>query len=83
MSEPDREKQLCVDMEYEGAVRGGIFYRAFDLHKFIKRVEEEKKVKFVGIGYSGTPNIEILYAQPEDEGRSEPAEHVDGSADER
>lgn len=79
MSTPDRERQICIDMDYEGEARGGIFFRAFDLYKFIKRVEEEKKARFVGITYDGTPNIEILYAAPEE--KDERVNNVDGSGD--
>jgi len=39
---------------------GGIFYRAFDLVEFIKRIESMKDVKVVGIIFDDSHNIELL-----------------------
>ena len=42
---------------FEGDAEGGIFFRSFDLNKFIKKVEETEEV--VGIKFDGN-NLELI-----------------------
>ena len=39
---------------------GGIFFRAFDLVEFIKKVETKHSCKVVGIIFDDSHNIELL-----------------------
>ena len=42
---------------FEGDAKGGIFFRSFDLNKFIKKVEETEEL--VGIKFDGN-NLELI-----------------------
>lgn len=45
---------------FEGRAKGGLYYRAFDLVKFIEGVvEKEMRTQVVGIRFSGN-NIELI-----------------------
>ncbi len=55
---------LSKDWEDGSSATGGIFYRAFDLIKFIEKVEEQKG-KVVCIKFDDSNNCEFLY-QPKE-----------------
>ena len=44
---------------YYGKVEGGYYFRAFDLVKFIKRLEEEENKKVVGLEFDGN-NVNVI-----------------------
>jgi len=48
---------------WEGKAKGGIFYRAFELNKFIKLCEK-KEGKIVGIKFDDeSNNMELIYEE--------------------
>ena len=49
--------------EFEGEAKGGLWFRAFDLNKFIQKVQAEDK-KVVGIRFEGN-NLELIYTENE------------------
>ena len=49
--------------EFEGEARGGLMFRAFDLNKFIQKVQADDK-KVVGIRFEGN-NLELIYTENE------------------
>ena len=49
--------------EFEGQARGGLMFRAFDLNKFIQKVQADDK-KVVGIRFEGN-NLELIYTENE------------------
>ena len=57
MEEKFKEKVFWKD-GYEGAVMGGIFYRAFDLRQFLNSVELGGE-EVVGFRFKGN-NVEVL-----------------------
>jgi hypothetical protein len=44
---------------FDGEAVGGIFFRSFDLNKFIKKVEEENGHEVVGVKFEGN-NLELI-----------------------
>lgn len=48
---------------------GGIYYRAFDLIQFMKKVEETKG-RVLGITFDDSWNIELIFKPKTDEGES-------------
>jgi len=49
--------------EFEGEAKGGLWFRAFDLNKFIQKVQTDNK-KVVGIRFEGN-NLELIYTENE------------------
>ena len=49
--------------EFEGEAKGGLWFRAFDLNKFIQKVQADDK-KVVGIRFEGN-NLELIYTENE------------------
>ena len=49
--------------KFEGEARGGLWFRAFDLNKFIQKVQTDDK-KVVGIRFEGN-NLELIYTENE------------------
>ena len=47
--------------EFEGEAKGGLWFRAFDLNKFIQKVQTEDK-KVVGMRFEGN-NMELIYTE--------------------
>ena len=47
--------------EFEGEAKGGLWFRAFDLNKFIQKVQTDNK-KVVGIRFEGN-NLELIYTE--------------------
>ena len=45
--------------QWEGEAVGGYYFRAHDLNKFIKRIEEEEGKKVVGLEIDGN-NINVI-----------------------
>tara|TARA_R100000734_G_C3297241_1_gene88274 strand:- start:195 stop:374 length:180 start_codon:yes stop_codon:yes gene_type:complete len=45
--------------QWEGEAMGGYYFRAFELNKFIKRLEEEEGKKVVGLEIDGN-NINVI-----------------------
>jgi len=45
--------------QWEGEAVGGYYFRAHDFIKFIKRIEEEKDTKVVGLEIDGN-NINVI-----------------------
>ena len=57
-------KELDTDIfwldGFEGKAKGGIFFRSFDLNKFIQKVEKsDNNGKVVGLKFEGN-NIELI-----------------------
>lgn len=44
---------------FEGNAGGGLFFRSFDLNKFIKKVEVDNGQEVVGIKFEGN-NLELI-----------------------
>ena len=49
--------------KFEGKAQGGLWFRAFDLNKFIQKVQTDNK-KVVGIRFEGN-NLELIYTENE------------------
>ena len=49
--------------EFKGEAKGGLWFRAFDLNKFIQKVQADDK-KVVGIKFEGN-NLELIYTENE------------------
>ena len=49
--------------EFEGEAKGGLWFRAFDLNKFIQKVQADDK-KVVGMRFEGN-NMELIYTENE------------------
>lgn len=47
--------------EFEGEAKGGLWFRAFDLNKFIQKVQTDDK-KVVGMRFEGN-NMELIYTE--------------------
>ena len=47
--------------KFEGEARGGLMFRAFDLNKFIQKVQADNK-KVVGIRFEGN-NLELIFTE--------------------
>ena len=47
--------------KFEGEAKGGLMFRAFDLNKFIQKVQADNK-KVVGIRFEGN-NLELIYTE--------------------
>lgn len=58
MSE-QQEKIYWLDSFTEGEAQGGYFFRAFELVKFIEKVEEGTEKKVVGLRFDGN-NVEVI-----------------------
>lgn len=53
------KREYWTNEMYNGdLIKGGIYYRSFDLNKFIEKVEE-KEGKVVGLRFNGN-NVELL-----------------------
>ena len=50
--------------EFEGKAKGGLWFRAIDLNKFIQKVQADNKTKVVGIRFEGN-NLELIYTENE------------------
>jgi hypothetical protein len=61
MSEINKfEEKIFWKDGFNGECKGGIHFRAFDLNKFIKKVEvSEQDVEVVGIKFKGN-NLELI-----------------------
>lgn len=60
MSEQDRDKFYIDPSLSGGDISGGLYFRIFDLAKFIReKVEPDKE--FCGFHWCGDNNIEILW----------------------
>ena len=44
---------------FDGEAKGGIYFRSFDLNKFIEKVEIEEGKEVVGIQFEGN-NLELI-----------------------
>ena len=53
------EKNVFWKEGYDGAAKGGIFFRSYNLNKFLTLLELEKNEEIVGIRFDEN-NIEIL-----------------------
>ena len=49
--------------KFEGEAQGGLMFRAFDLNKFIQKVQADDK-KVVGIRFEGN-NLELIFTENE------------------
>ena len=47
--------------KFEGEAKGGLMFRAFDLNKFIQKVQADNK-KVVGIRFEGN-NLELIFTE--------------------
>ena len=47
--------------KFEGEAKGGLWFRAFDVNKFIQKVQNLNK-KVVGIRFEGN-NLELIYTE--------------------
>ena len=47
--------------KFEGEAKGGLWFRAFDVNKFIQKVQNLNK-KVVGIKFEGN-NLELIYTE--------------------
>ena len=47
--------------KFEGEAQGGLMFRAFDLNKFIQKVQADNK-KVVGIRFEGN-NLELIFTE--------------------
>jgi hypothetical protein len=45
---------------FEGNAKGGLMFRAFDLNKFIDKVQEEHGEEVVGIVFDDSNNVELI-----------------------
>ena len=46
------------ELEWEGEIEGGYYFRAFELVKFFKKLEKEKK-EVVGLEFDGN-NVNVI-----------------------
>ena len=44
---------------YYGKIKGGYYFRAFDLVKFLKRLKEEENKEVVGLEFDGN-NVNVI-----------------------
>ena len=54
----NKDKTFWID-GFTGHVKDGYYFRAFDLVKFIKRLEEEENKKVVGLEFDGN-NVNVI-----------------------
>ena len=50
--------------DFQGTAKGGYYFRAFDLVKFIKSVEEKEKTQVVGLSFEGN-NVNVIIKSDE------------------
>tara|TARA_A100001201_G_scaffold108872_1_gene93148 strand:+ start:616 stop:801 length:186 start_codon:yes stop_codon:yes gene_type:complete len=58
------DKIFWVD-DFQGTAKGGYYFRAFDLVKFMKGVEEQEDTKVVGLSFEGN-NVNVIIKKDEE-----------------
>jgi len=58
------DKIFWVD-DFQGTAKGGYYFRAFDLVKFMKDVEEQENTKVVGLSFEGN-NVNVIIKKDEE-----------------
>tara|TARA_R110000868_G_scaffold372873_1_gene636728 strand:- start:316 stop:492 length:177 start_codon:yes stop_codon:yes gene_type:complete len=53
------EERIFWKDGFDGEVKGGIFFRSFDVNAFIKKIEEEHGNEVVGVKFEGN-NLELI-----------------------
>lgn len=59
------EQKIFWKEDFKGSAQGGIFFRSFDLNKFLQSVEEEKG-EVVGLRFEDN-NVEIIIKDTTDQ----------------
>ena len=57
--ENNKNKTFWLD-GFDGMAEGGLYFRAFDLIKFINKIEDSHG-KVVGINFDGSNNLEVIF----------------------
>lgn len=50
--------------DFQGTAKGGYYFRAFDLVKFMKGIEEKEKTQVVGLSFEGN-NVNVIIKSDE------------------
>ena len=61
LNKQEFETEIFWLNEFEGEAKGGLWFRAFDLNKFIQKVQTDDK-KVVGMRFEGN-NMELIYTE--------------------